>query len=41
MNDNSLKSTPTAAAPEVKAPQYSPKKVVRYTSDGKLATVRN
>src|SRR5829696_3498907 len=40
VDENSLESTPTPA-PEVKTSQYTAKKIVRYTSDGKLAPNTN
>jgi hypothetical protein len=40
IDDNSLESTP-ATVHEINASQYSPKKIVRYTSDGKLAPITN
>jgi hypothetical protein len=40
VDKNSLKSTPTPA-PEVETSQYTVKKIVRYTSDGKLAPITN
>src|SRR5215204_2327147 len=40
VDENSLESTPTPA-PEVETSQYTAKKIVRYTSDGKLAPNTN
>ena len=40
MDVNSLESTPTPV-PEVETSQYTVKKIVRYTSDGKLAPITN
>ena len=42
VDENSLESTPTPTpAPEVETSQYTAKKIVRYTSDGKLAPNTN
>ena len=40
LDENSLESKPTSA-PEVETSQYTVKKIVRYTSDGKLAPLTN
>ena len=37
LDENSLESKPTPV-PEVETSQYMGKKIVRYTSDGRLAT---
>ena len=40
LDEDSLESKPTSA-PEVETSQYTVKKIVRYTSDGKLAPLTN
>ena len=40
LDENSLESKPTSV-PEVETSQYTVKKIVRYTSDGKLAPITN
>ena len=40
LDENSLESKPTPV-PEVETSQYTVKKIVRYTSDGKLAPITN
>jgi hypothetical protein len=40
LDEDSLESKPTPV-PEVETSQYTVKKIVRYTSDGKLAPLTN
>jgi hypothetical protein len=42
VDENSLESTPTSTpVPEIETSQHTVKKIVKYTSDGKLASNTN
>ena len=40
LDENSLESKPSSV-PEIETSEYTVKKIVRYTSDGKLAPITN